>query len=196
MKKLIPQDAALIPDNAECVFKGKIFDVYQWPQVLYDGSTATFERLKRPDATDVICIVNDKILIITDEQPDRGPLEAFPGGRVDPGEVSMTASAQREVLEEVGYSFKNWRLLQVGQPFKKIEWFSYLFIAWDVTGQQAPHNDAGERITIKEVSFEELKQLVLARTDYLDVAEDLFKNTNSIDELLKLPEYEGVEVDR
>src|SRR5215467_9321922 len=43
MKKLVPEHAILIPEHAERVFQGKIFDVYQWPQKLYDGSTATFE---------------------------------------------------------------------------------------------------------------------------------------------------------
>lgn len=35
-----------IPDHAKCVFKGVIFDVYQWEQKLYNGTTTTFEKLK------------------------------------------------------------------------------------------------------------------------------------------------------
>lgn len=40
---------ATIPPNAQRVFSGKIFDVYQWPQPLFDGSIATFEVAKRLD---------------------------------------------------------------------------------------------------------------------------------------------------
>jgi len=32
MKKTIPADAVLVPDDAKRVFNGMIFDVYQWPQ--------------------------------------------------------------------------------------------------------------------------------------------------------------------
>src|SRR5438105_1998877 len=68
VKKVIPSDAVLLPDNAQRVFKGMIFDVYQWPQKLYDGSEHTFEMLKRTDTVSAICLVNDKILMLDDEQ--------------------------------------------------------------------------------------------------------------------------------
>lgn len=56
MKKVIPDNAVLVPDAAQHVFEGMIFDVYQWPQKLFDGSEHTFEMLKRPD-TVVVKIV-------------------------------------------------------------------------------------------------------------------------------------------
>jgi len=31
-----------IPKDAKLVFKGKIFDVYQWQQKVYDGTTVTY----------------------------------------------------------------------------------------------------------------------------------------------------------
>ena len=68
MKKVIPSDAVLVPNQAERVFKGMIFDVYQWPQKFFDGTEGTFEMLKRPDTVSVICVVDDKILVIDDEQ--------------------------------------------------------------------------------------------------------------------------------
>ncbi len=39
MRKYIPDDTILVPRNAELVFSGKVFDVYQWPQELFDGTT-------------------------------------------------------------------------------------------------------------------------------------------------------------
>jgi ADP-ribose pyrophosphatase len=71
MKQIIPDDASLIPDHAECVFKGVIFDVYQWQQELYDGTATTFERIRRPDTVEVIGVTDHKILIVNDEQPMR-----------------------------------------------------------------------------------------------------------------------------
>jgi len=60
-----------LPKNARRVFKGEIFEVWQWPQKMYDGSTETFEMLKRPDTAVVIPVVGDKILILTQAQPNR-----------------------------------------------------------------------------------------------------------------------------
>lgn len=110
MKKTVPADAVLIPAKAVRIFEGVIYDVYQWQQELFDGSKATFEMLRRPDAITAICVVDGKILVINEEQPHRGKKVSFPGGRREPGEETSRA-AQREVLEETGYNFKNWRLV-------------------------------------------------------------------------------------
>lgn len=49
MKIERPKSKQPIPENAKLVFKGKIFDTYQWEQEMYDGSRVTFEKIKRPD---------------------------------------------------------------------------------------------------------------------------------------------------
>jgi len=38
-----------LTSQAQRVFKGIIFDVYQWKQKMFDGSQGIFEMLKRPD---------------------------------------------------------------------------------------------------------------------------------------------------
>ena len=196
MKKVIPDDSVLVPDMAELVFQGKIFATYQWPQKLFDGSEYTFEMLKRTDTATVICVVDDKLLVIGDEQPHLGKRQSFPGGRVDDTDATVEAAAKREILEETGYSFKNWRLVKVSQPYRKIEWFVYVFLAWDVAGRQDPTLDPGEKITANQLSFDEVKALVMKRKGYLGESTDLFEAVDNIDDLLALPEYEGQEVDR
>ena len=64
MQKVIPETAVLVPSQAEKVFTGQIFDVYQWQQTLFDNSQAMFEMLKRPDTVFTICIVDGRIVII------------------------------------------------------------------------------------------------------------------------------------
>lgn len=201
MKKVIPKDSVLVPDGAELAFKGMIFDVYQWPQKLFDGSEHRFEMLKRPDTVNVICVVDGRVLVLDDEQPHLGKRQNFPGGRIDdPEDTSVEAAARREVLEETGYSFKNWRLIKVTQPYRKIEWFVYLMLAWDVTGEQASIPDPGEKITVRHMGFDELKALVLkkgrAGESYLGESIDIFEPLNGLDDLLALPEFKGREVDR
>lgn len=196
MKKLIPADAVLIPEQAQRVFQGMIFDTYQWPQQLFDGTEHTFEMLKRADTVTAICVVDDKILVIDDEQPHMGSRQSFPGGRVDDSDESIETAAAREVLEETGYSFSNWRLIKVWQPYRKMEWFVYVLLAWDVAGQQPPHLDPGEKITMEALDFSTVKSLVLGRTGYLGESSSIFEPAASLDELLALPEFQGSEVSR
>jgi ADP-ribose pyrophosphatase len=196
MKKIIPDDCVLVPDQAERVFKGMIFDVYQWPQKLFDGSGHTFEMLKRTDTVTVIGITEDKIIVIDDEQPHLGKRKSFPGGRVDDSDETVLDAAKREMLEETGYSFNSWRLVEVRQPYRKIEWFVYVFIAFGQANKQEPHLDAGEKIAASYLKFEDLKDLVLGGTGYLGESRDLFKQIDNLQQLQDLQEFNGQIVER
>jgi ADP-ribose pyrophosphatase len=190
MEKIVPHDAVTIPNAAKRVFKGQIFDVYQWQQERYDGSFATFEMLRRPDTVETIGIVDDKIIVLTDEQPNRGAKRSFAGGRVDPGE-QPNHSAVREVKEETGYEFAHYKLIEAHQPQSKVEWFIYTYIAWNMTGKTQPHLDPGERIEVELLPYDEVKRLVLAREGHLGGAHEIFSRCGSIEDLLNLPEYAG-----
>lgn len=195
MKKIIPSDAVLIPENAQCVFRGKIFDVYQWPQKMFDGSTATFEMLKRPDSAVVIGVVDDKLIVIEEEQPHSGTSLAFPGGRADQDDDALVA-AKREMLEETGHKFENWRLISVKQPHTKLEWFVHIFLAWGVLSVEETFHDAGERITVKQLGFAEVKRLSLSGRRYIDESCAIFENLDNLRDLLALSEFTGQEADR
>ncbi len=148
-----------IPAEATKVFSGVIFDVYQWQQTMFDGSTQTFERLKRPNTAQVIAVVGDKILMQDEEQPDGlGAFPSIPGGRCDPGEEPLT-SAKRELAEETGYVSDDWMLWEQTDPVGKIEWTVYTFIARQCRKEAEPHLDAGERITSRLITFEEFIML-------------------------------------
>lgn len=152
--------------------------------------------LRRPDTVSAICITDEGIIVINDEQPHRGQRLSFPGGRVDDDDADIMMAAQREVLEETGYTFKRWRLLKVWQPESKIEWFVHLFIAWDEVGWSAPHLDAGEKITVEHRTFEEVQRLVQDKAGVLSKVEAVFDDVKNIDELLQLPQFEGLEIER
>lgn len=148
-----------IPVEAKKVFSGKIFDVYQWEQKMFDGSTQTFERLRRPNTAQVIAVVGDKILIQDEEQPDAvSAFPSIPGGRCDVGEESLD-SAKRELLEETGYVSDDWELWKEVNPVGKMEWTVYTYIARNCRQEGVPHLDAGERITSRLVTFDEFLAL-------------------------------------
>lgn len=144
-----------IPNNAKKVFKGIIFDVYQWEQEVFDGSKRTWEKLKRADTADAIAVTKDKkILLAYDEQPDREGVYTTLGGRIDAGEEALEG-AKRELLEESGYVSKDWELFMKTMPSAKIIWNSYYYIARNCEKVAEQKLDGGEKIKIEAISFEE-----------------------------------------
>ncbi|HET9098103.1 MAG TPA: NUDIX domain-containing protein [Candidatus Saccharimonadales bacterium] len=196
MKKLIPKNSLLIPDGAVKAYEGRIYQHYEWQQELFDGSSQTFEMLKRKDTVSVIGIVNDKILVIDDNQSFKGHRKSFPGGSVDEADASWLAAAKRELAEETGYGFDSWRLIKVTQPFDEIEWFACLFLAWGNPREFGQNTDAGEQITVASLSFDAVKDLVLTDSYHLGVHADIFSKAESIHDLLDFPTFDGQEVDR
>jgi ADP-ribose pyrophosphatase len=148
-----------LPLNAKLVFKGVIFEMWQWEQKMYDGSVEIFEKLKRTDTAGVIATVGDKILIQSQKQPD-SPEEfaSIPGGRCEEGEDPLQA-AKRELLEETGYVSDDWELWIEHNPVGKMIWTVYDYVARNCVYKQPPHLDPGEKITTRLISFDEFLML-------------------------------------
>lgn len=154
-----PAPKQQLPANAQRVFKGEIFDVYQWKQELFDGTTATFERLKRPDSIGVIPVLPDgQILLIDEEQPGTKRGLTYPMGRADEGEDALT-TAKRELLEETGYEADEWILWDARQSVMKIDWAVFTFIAKGLRKVADLDLDAGERIEPAPVPLERFLEL-------------------------------------
>jgi 8-oxo-dGTP pyrophosphatase MutT (NUDIX family) len=161
MNILPPKSKQPIPDDAKKVFKGKLFDVYQWEQGLYDGTKTIFEKLKRPDTVVIFPVLPDgRILLTEQEQPGKEPFVATTGGRVDEGEDILSA-AKRELLEESGYEADKFILWDAQQPTPKIEWCVYTFIAKGLKKVSEINPDAGEKIKLMPVSLDELIEIAI-----------------------------------
>lgn len=154
-----PQSKQPIPDHAQRVFKGVIFDVYQWEQELYDGKKVTFEKLKRPDTVVIFPVLDDgRILLTEQEQPGKDPFIAATGGRVDEGEEILDA-AKRELREESGYEASELILWKTYQPASKMDWTVFVFVAKGLKKVGDMDLDGGEKITLKPVTFDELLRI-------------------------------------
>jgi len=165
-----------IPNHAKKVFKGILFDVYQWDQEMFDGSTATFEALKRNDTAVIIPVVGGKIMVLDEEQPHHEPFRSLPGGKLEESEDHLSA-AKRELLEETGYASEDWEQFMVYDPMMKMEWSVHIYIARDCKKQQEPALDNGEKVTPQFITFDE----------FLMLSEDTkFRGNELLIELLKL----------
>ena len=142
-----------IPKNAKRVFRGEIFEVWQWRQKLFDGSYAIFERIKRPPSVSVLAVWNGKVIVTREQQPDVKPFYGLIAGRVDRGETPKTA-AKRELLEEAGLASTDWELIFIDQPSTKIDWKIYFFVARNCRKVAEQKLDPGEKIKILEFSFQ------------------------------------------
>lgn len=156
-----PQSKQPIPENAKKVFSGILFDVYQWEQEQFDGTIKTFEKVKRQDTVGVLAVTTDqRIILLVQEQPGTKLFLGTPGGIIDPDEDVFEA-AKRELLEETGMVSEEWELFEAVQPASKIDWAIFTFIARNCKKVTKPHLDSGEKIKLREVSWEEFLQLLL-----------------------------------
>jgi ADP-ribose pyrophosphatase len=84
---------------------------------LPDGSQSTREYIIHPGAVMIVAQLDDARWVL--ERQYRYPVQAvmieFPAGKLDAGEASL-ACAQRELLEETGYSARQWARAGVLHP--------------------------------------------------------------------------------
>ena len=145
------------PISSEVVFSGSLLRVQRDRIRLPDGNEATREFVVHPGAALIVPVHADGRLVL--ERQFRYPLQQvileFPAGKIDVGETPL-ATAQRELIEEVGYAAATWRRLgtihpQVGYSDEGIE----LFEARDLTHVGA-QLDEGEFLDVVLMTEREL----------------------------------------
>lgn len=183
-----------IPDNAKKVFEGIIFDVYHWEQEMFDGTTSTFEIVKRIGSVTTLAVVDNKIVVNIEEQPTESSFLTLPGGRIDRGESAID-SAKRELMEETGLEsddWVNWFEIDASDMIK-IEWLTSYFIAKNCKKTSEVRFDKGEKIETKYITLEELIEMRHDLRNRISGLKDVLeKAANSEEEKQKLKELLGI----
>lgn len=98
--------------SSEDVYSGKFLHLKKDIVQLPDGNSTYREYLIHPGAVAIMPILNDGRILL--ERQFRYPVNAamieIPAGKLDPDEDPLLC-AQRELLEETGYSAKSWEFL-------------------------------------------------------------------------------------
>jgi ADP-ribose pyrophosphatase len=143
--------------STEQVLHGHFLDVRRDLARLPDGSTASREYVVHPGAVMVIAQLADGQLIL--ERQFRYPMQAvmieFPAGKLDAGENTL-ACAQRELLEETGYSAREWARAGVLHPV--ISYSTEFIEVWFARGLTPGERtlDAGEFLDVFTASPDKL----------------------------------------
>ena len=144
------------------VFHGKLLDVRRDRVQLPNGQESTREYVVHQGAAVIIPVLDSGDLIF--ERQYRYPLGKtlleLPAGKIDPGEDAAT-TATRELLEETGYSARDWRHIGVMHPCvgysnERIEIFLARGLQQE-SGQQLDHNEFLDLLTM---SLDEALQAV------------------------------------
>lgn len=165
-----------------------LFSTYQWRQGLFDGSYRTFEMLRRPDTVQIIAVKDEVVVLLYEQQPGGPWYYTLPGGRHDDASETELDAARRELLEETGLTFSEWRLLDVSQPHAKIEHFVYVFLASGLVHAIPPRPDNGERIRARFVDLATAKR-VAAQPNSRGMPIRILSQLNSVAELLAWPAF-------
>jgi ADP-ribose pyrophosphatase len=173
---------ARIPDHACRVFKGVLFDVYQWDQPQFDGSVARFEAARRVPSVQILATdPQGRVILLEEEQPFLGRFIAVPGGRVEEGEDPET-TVRKELREELGMvpaSLELWYEQHYGSV---LQWSTFNYVARGCEQVAEPELEPGERITPYRVGYEEL---------FVESERPEFRNRHLADRLFRVRHTPG-----
>ena len=160
------KDAHLIETSLrrDELFKGHFLHAVRDMVALPDGSSATREYILHPGAVMVIPLLFDAMTgdwrLVLERQyrhPVGRVMIEFPAGKLDPGE-NLQCCAQRELLEETGYSASEWAHAGVLHPV--ISYSTEFIDIWFARGLTLGdrHLDQGEFLDVFTATPAELLQ--------------------------------------
>ncbi len=146
--------------DSQELFKGKLLHAFRDTVTMPDGSSATREYIVHPGAVVVVPLLDDGRVLL--ERQFRYPVQQvmieFPAGKIDAGEDRL-ACAKRELLEETGYTAREWAY--AGQMHPVISYSTEFIDIWFARGLADSGKrqlDHGEFLDVFQATPQELLQ--------------------------------------
>lgn len=140
----------------------RVFDVREDFYQIDEKETTSFFVIENPDWVNIIAVTKDEKVVLI-EQYRQGAEEItleIPGGMVDKGEEPASC-AERELLEETGYSAKEFIYLGKSRPNPALQFnWIYHFAAKDCEKTGKTNFDEHEDIRTKLVDISEVENLI------------------------------------
>ena len=149
--------------SSQELLKGRFLHAFSDSVQLPNGQVATREYVVHPGAVMVVPMLQDEIgnwRVVLERQfryPVKRVMIEFPAGKLDPGETSL-ACAQRELMEETGYSAAEWA--RAGMLHPVISYSTEFIDIWFARGVTAGERqlDEGEFLDVFTATPAELLQ--------------------------------------
>jgi ADP-ribose pyrophosphatase len=147
--------------TSKLVYDGRMLKVREDSVRLPDGGSARREWVQHPGAVIIIPLLDEHTVIM--ERQFRYALGRhfveLPAGKIEPGEAPL-ATAQRELVEECGYTAGSWRHLAtmhpcVGYSDERFE----LYLATELTHVGSALDD-GEFLEVVPMALADVRQSV------------------------------------
>lgn len=147
--------------SSETLFHGRVFDVRREQVREPNGVEATREFVVHNGSVVVLPVFDDgrMLLICQYRHSVGGYLWELVAGRMEPGEHPLPG-AKRELLEETGYTARNWQqILDVFPTPGFVSERMVVYVARDLRAGTA-HPEEDERITVRAFSAREIEEWI------------------------------------
>lgn len=147
--------------DSEIAYQGHFLTIQRDTIKLPDGAHSKREFIRHPGAVVILPLFEDGSILM--ERQFRYPLGQvfieFPAGKIDPNEDSLTC-AKRELLEETGYSAKDWKFVcTIHNAIAYSDEHLDIFLAQGLTAGESKL-DEGEFLEVFKTSVPEMLQWI------------------------------------
>lgn len=148
--------------DGQVVYDGNFLKIHKDTVRLPNGHTSTREFIFHPGAAVIIPLFDDGTVLL--ERQFRYPMQQvfieLPAGKKEASEPDALKTAQRELLEETGYTAKDWQFVctihnAIGYANEHLD----IFLAKDLTAGER-HLDVDEFVDVIRVPVDELMQWI------------------------------------
>ncbi len=146
-----------------CIFKGKIVNLYVDDVALFDGSASKREYVAHPGGASILAIDKGECVYLIRQfrYPYREVIWEIPAGKLEKGEEAIV-TASRELEEEIG--FRAGKIQPFGLIYPTPGYTNenlYVFLATELE-KTMEHRDEGEFLNVVKMPLKQAYEMVLS----------------------------------